>query len=78
MTLTLQFSKITVVKISAVQGNKNMLKWLFGFLFGRSPKIMFTDSGQVSHQHPDKYWEDWKNRFSQDSSYNWKNHSGMT
>ena len=55
-----------------------MFKCLFHFLFGRSPRIIFTDYGQVRHKHPDKYWEDWKNRFSQDSTYNWKNHSGMT
>ena len=55
-----------------------MLKRLLGFLFGKPPKIIFTDDGHVRHKHSDKYWEDWKNRFSQDANYNWKNHSGMT
>lgn len=54
------------------------LNFLWSFLFGKPPKITFTDEGKVFHKHPDKYWEDWKNRFSQDASYNWKNHSGMT
>ncbi len=55
-----------------------MLKFLLSFLFGKPPQVTFTSDGKVSHQHPDKYWEDWKNRFSQNASYKWTNHSGRT
>ncbi len=49
---------------------------LLSFLFGKKPKITFTDDGRAIHNHPQKKWDDWKNRFQQDPHYNWRNHSG--
>jgi hypothetical protein len=49
---------------------------ILDFLFGAKPKLTFTDKGRVLHNHTEKKWEDWKNRFKQNSDYNWKRHSG--
>ncbi len=49
---------------------------IFSFLFGKKPKVKFTENGRVYHDHPEKKWEDWKNRFRQNPDYNWRNHAG--
>ena len=37
---------------------------LIEFLFGKKPKINFEKDGSVRHDHTDKKWDDWKNRFA--------------
>lgn len=49
---------------------------LISFLFGKKPKIIFNKDGSTRHEHPDKKWEDWNNRFKQNPDYNWRNHTG--
>ncbi len=49
---------------------------LLSLIFGKKPKVIFTDDGRVVHKHPEKKWEDWKNRFRQNPDYNWRSHSG--
>jgi hypothetical protein len=51
---------------------------LIEFLFGKKPKINFEKDGSVRHDHTDKKWDDWKNRFSKNPDYNWRNHSGKS
>lgn len=46
------------------------------FLFGKKPKIVFDKTGSVRHIHEEKKWNDWKDRFSKNLNYNWKNHTG--
>lgn len=49
---------------------------LVSFLFGSKPKIKFTKDGRTKHDHPDKKWQDWKDRFEKNPSYDWRKHSG--
>lgn len=46
------------------------------FLFGKKPKIIFDKGGTVKHDHPEKKWDEWKDRFGKNPDYNWKNHTG--
>jgi len=45
------------------------------FLFGKKPDI-FNQKGQVEHDLKKKSWEDWKDRYSHGSEYDWSRHSG--
>lgn len=49
---------------------------ILSFLFGKKPKVNFSENGRVYHDHPEKKWEDWKNRFRQNPDYNWRDHTG--
>ncbi len=49
---------------------------IIDFLFGKKPKIIFDNKGSVRHEHTEKKWDDWKNRFRQNPDYNWRNHTG--
>ena len=51
---------------------------LVSFLFGKNPKIIFTKEGSVRHELPENKWKAWKERFSENPDYNWRNHAGKT
>ncbi len=51
------------------------LSSIAGFLVGKPPQI-FDKDGTVRHHHPKKKWEDWQARYTHNSDYNWRNHSG--
>ena len=53
-----------------------ILKPILDFLFGKDPEI-FDEKGEVIHKHPKKKWDLWQNRYRNDQSYNWRNHSGL-
>ena len=53
-----------------------MFNRLFGFIFGRKPKI-FDKEGQVRHELGKEKWDAWQARYSQGDEYNWRNHTGM-
>jgi hypothetical protein len=46
------------------------------FLFGKNPKIVFTDDGRAKHDHTQSKWDDWKNRFQKNKEYDWRSHVG--
>ena len=48
---------------------------ILDFLFGKSAKI-FDKDGNVSHNHPNKKWDDWQKQYTSNPEYNWKNHTG--
>lgn len=53
-----------------------ILKAVGDFLFGKNPEI-FDINGNVSHKHPEKKWNNWKNKYKSDPNLNWRHHSGM-
>ncbi|MGI9549372.1 MAG: hypothetical protein ACR2M7_05325 [Bdellovibrionales bacterium] len=44
------------------------------FLFGKKYPI-FNKEGKIQHRR-DLFFKEWKERYTQDSNKNWKNHSG--
>lgn len=49
---------------------------ILAFLFGKKPKIVFTDDGRAIHEHDEKKWQVWKNRFEKNVDYDWRKHVG--
>ncbi len=54
-----------------------ILKIIADFIGGKDPEN-FDKKGEIFHQHPKKKWQDWDNRFSNNSEYDWKQHSGAS
>lgn len=52
-----------------------ILKTILEFAFGKQADIFDAD-GKVSHNLPQKKWDDWDQRRKSDPEYNWKNHKG--
>jgi hypothetical protein len=50
---------------------------ILGFLFGKKPKINFTNDGLVSHDLDAKKWDAWKDRYTKAAELDWKTHRGM-
>ena len=48
---------------------------LLNFLFGKKPDI-FNKKGLVEQELKKKAWSEWKNRYIEESEYDWQNHSG--
>lgn len=55
----------------------SIFKKILYFIGGKPPEIIFKN-GEVTHKHPDKKWQDWKDRFEKNSDYKWTEHSGFS
>ena len=51
------------------------MKKVMNFLFGKKPPI-FDSKGDIDHKRAMSF-KKWRDRYINDGSYNWKNHSGM-
>ena len=51
------------------------MKKIMNFLFGKKPPI-FDSKGEISHDRKSSFTK-WKERYQNNETYNWKNHSGM-
>lgn len=51
---------------------------LLQFLFGKKPKILFTEEGRTRHDLDEDIWKAWKERFAKNPEYDWQKHVGKS
>jgi hypothetical protein len=54
----------------------SVFKKLLYFVIGKPPQVVFKN-GEITHVHPDKKWQQWKDRFEKNPEYKWTQHSGF-
>ncbi len=52
-----------------------LFKSILHFIGGK-PNGSFDESGKIQTQHSKQHWKLWEARFLNNSSYNWRSHSG--
>ncbi len=55
----------------------SVLKKILYFIGGKPPQVNFRN-GEITHDHPEKKWQAWKDRFEKDPNYQFRQHSGIS